>query len=101
MAALDPTSYDFREVACPACGARAGAYCRRPSGHAGPFVEPHQQRRQVAVAAWKEEEITLYGKLISTWDGEGNIVTVPPTPLAGEAAAKPPASKAGEQLRLF
>ncbi|MDT7858221.1 hypothetical protein RQM47_16350 [Rubrivirga sp. S365] len=32
------------EVACPDCGARAGSYCRRPSGHSGPFVPFHAAR---------------------------------------------------------
>lgn len=49
MAALDPAWYDYREVACPHCQARAGSYCKRPSGHRGPFVQPHQERRQLAV----------------------------------------------------
>lgn len=37
------------EVACPECGALAGRGCKRPSGHAGPFIEPHAAREQVAV----------------------------------------------------
>ena len=37
------------EVECPQCGARSGQDCIRPSGHAGPFVEPHAAREQTAV----------------------------------------------------
>lgn len=32
------------DVPCPTCGARAGAWCKRPSGHSGPFVAPHAAR---------------------------------------------------------
>jgi hypothetical protein len=32
------------EVTCPACGAGPGQYCKRPSGHSGPFVEFHASR---------------------------------------------------------
>ena len=37
------------EVECPVCGADVGLGCRRPSGHAGPFIEPHTEREQLAV----------------------------------------------------
>ena len=43
LAALDPD--DPRRVPCPSCGANAGAYCRRPSGHSGPLIQPHAARR--------------------------------------------------------
>lgn len=32
------------EVPCPDCHAGVGAYCKRPSGHSGPFVEAHASR---------------------------------------------------------
>lgn len=32
------------DMPCPTCGARAGAWCKRPSGHSGPFVTPHAAR---------------------------------------------------------
>jgi hypothetical protein len=32
------------EVPCPDCHAGIGAYCKRPSGHSGPFVEAHASR---------------------------------------------------------
>lgn len=35
-------------VACPKCGAAAGAGCCRPSEHAGNFVTPHAERRRLA-----------------------------------------------------
>lgn len=43
---VDFTAYDLPSmaVACPSCGARVGAYCRRPSGHAGPMVRLHVER---------------------------------------------------------
>ncbi|MDN5696546.1 MAG: hypothetical protein L0G70_01075 [Rubrobacter sp.] len=37
------------EVECPQCGAAEGRGCKRPSDHAGPFVEPHAAREQAAV----------------------------------------------------
>lgn len=37
------------EVECPKCGADVGLGCRRPSDHAGPFVEPHIEREQLAM----------------------------------------------------
>ena len=39
------------EVACPDCLAAVGSGCRRPSGHAGPFVELHAARDLAADAA--------------------------------------------------
>jgi len=36
-------------VECPQCGAAAHADCVRPSGHSGPFIEPHAAREQLAV----------------------------------------------------
>ena len=35
-------------VACPTCGAKAGRWCKRPSGHSGPFVAFHAARRYLA-----------------------------------------------------
>ena len=32
------------EVTCPQCGAKPGQYCKRPSGHQGPFVDFHAER---------------------------------------------------------
>ena len=37
------------EVQCPICNAAVGAGCSRPSGHAGPLIEPHAEREQRAV----------------------------------------------------
>lgn len=68
MPKMKPDWYDYREVACPACGANAGSYCQRPSGHSGPFVQPHQQRQQAAHLMWQQEELARYGRLITTWD---------------------------------
>ena len=39
------------EVPCPSCGARVGAYCKRPSGHAGPLVPFHAARDLAAAVA--------------------------------------------------
>jgi hypothetical protein len=41
--------YEFRqdpvfEVECPDCHAKAGQYCKRPSGHQGPLVPFHTAR---------------------------------------------------------
>lgn len=37
------------EVECPLCNAAVGVGCCRPSGHTGPFIEPHVEREQRAV----------------------------------------------------
>lgn len=42
---------DPRSVACPGCGAKIGNWCKRPSGHSGPFVAFHAARRQAAEEA--------------------------------------------------
>lgn len=39
------------EVQCPTCHATVGVGCFRPSGHAGPLIEPHVEREQRAVDA--------------------------------------------------
>jgi hypothetical protein len=38
------------EVACPSCSADVGVKCRRPSGHGGNFVHPHDKRDLLADA---------------------------------------------------
>ena len=38
-----PTDPPF-EIFCPVCHAPPGQYCRRPSGHSGPFVAFHAER---------------------------------------------------------
>ncbi len=47
---VDFTAHDLPSmaVACPQCGASVGAYCRRPSGHAGPMVGIHRERHAEA-----------------------------------------------------
>lgn len=40
--------HPFAQVDCPTCGATAGHWCRRPSGHSGPLVEFHAARRKLA-----------------------------------------------------
>jgi hypothetical protein len=54
MAKMVPGTFDYREVPCPhnGCGAKAGSYCKRPSGHSGPLVAPHKARREAAQAEW-------------------------------------------------
>ena len=42
---------DYKSVPCPTCGARAGSWCKRPSGHSGPFVDFHAARRKAAEEA--------------------------------------------------
>lgn len=36
--------HPYLEVACPDCFAKPGQWCRRPSGHSGPFVAFHDAR---------------------------------------------------------
>lgn len=43
------TRHPALEVECPKCSADVGLGCRRPSGHTGPFIEPHEEREQLAV----------------------------------------------------
>lgn len=40
-------------VPCPTCRARAGAWCRRPSGHRA--MSLHAARRRHADAAWETQ----------------------------------------------
>ncbi len=47
-------------VACPTCGAKAGRWCKRPSGHSGPFVAFHAARRNLA-AAFAEAAVVAEG----------------------------------------
>lgn len=58
MAKMVPGTFDYREVPCPhnGCGAKAGSYCKRPSGHSGPLVAPHKARREAAQAEWAKQE---------------------------------------------
>jgi len=42
-------------VDCPTCGAKAGRWCRRPSGHSGPMVAFHAARRKAAEAQQMSE----------------------------------------------
>lgn len=42
---------DPKTVDCPTCGAKAGGWCKRPSGHSGPMVAFHAARRKAAEAA--------------------------------------------------
>lgn len=37
------------EVECPVCKAKPGTYCKRPSGHTGPFVNFHAERDVLAL----------------------------------------------------
>lgn len=65
MPDLDPTIYDPREVPCPYCGAKATGWCKRPSGHSGPFVRFHADRVRDAEATWRDEEREEYGEIRS------------------------------------
>jgi hypothetical protein len=47
------------EVECPTCGASVGRKCKRPSGHGGNFVHPHQSRDRAAVGAGHYGECPL------------------------------------------
>ncbi|WP_133655981.1 hypothetical protein [Hymenobacter sp. UV11] len=80
---MNPDWYDYREVVCPQCQAKAGTYCKRPSGHSGPFVQPHEQRRQAAHPVWEQEELTKYGRIITTWD-EAPATPVVPGPVKSQ-----------------
>lgn len=88
MAKMNPGCYDYREIACPhnGCAATVGHYCKRPSGHSGPFVQPHQARRQAAQQKWQQEKLELYGRIVTDWTEE-------------EAEQTPPAP--ARQLSLF
>lgn len=43
--------HPFLQLPCPLCGAEAGAWCKRPSGHSGPFVDIHIAREQAVLDA--------------------------------------------------
>ena len=84
--------YDYRDVACPRCGAKPGGYCARPSGHSGPFVLPHADRKRAAEDAWRAEETERFGEVRSDF-------LRPETTGAREEAADGAADPA--QLALF
>lgn len=105
MAILDPEWYSYHEVACPTCKAKVGGYCIRPSGHSGPFVQPHQERKTVAHKLWREEEMRLYGKQLTSWpDDPQPVGAVPAAPVTtkntGRQQPAPPPSASG-QYSLF
>lgn len=81
MAAMNPNWYDYREVACPECQANAGSYCKRPSGHSGPFVQPHKPRQTAAHIIWRAEEVEKYGHQLTTWDDDEKPAETPVIPL--------------------
>ena len=65
MPTLDPAVYDPREVPCPYCGAKKTGWCKRPSGHSGPFVSFHADRVRDAEETWRQEERDRYGEVRS------------------------------------
>jgi hypothetical protein len=52
----DNFKHPYMAVACPSCGAKAGGWCKRPSGHSGPFVAFHAARRKAAEEAATQAE---------------------------------------------
>lgn len=44
-------THPFLQLPCPTCHAPAGAWCRRPSGHSGPFTDIHVAREQAVLDA--------------------------------------------------
>jgi len=40
-----------KDYPCPTCSARPGCWCKRPSGHSGPFVASHATRVRLCQAA--------------------------------------------------
>lgn len=83
---------DYKSVPCPACGARAGSWCRRPSGHSGPMVDFHAARRRIAEAqagAAAEAESVLPVEPVEPTAGEpteGETAGVQPTAAPGTLA---------------
>jgi hypothetical protein len=53
--AVDFTAHPHPSMAvgCPTCGAAAGAWCKRPSGHRA-WGDFHKERHQVADREWYE-----------------------------------------------
>ena len=95
MPAMDPTDYDIREVACPYCRAGVGAYCKRPSGHQGPFVDPHAARREAAYELWRAEEIKKKGAIVS------DFLKPAPSTTATPSTAAPQPAPTSAQMSLF
>jgi hypothetical protein len=79
----DPTF----EVKCPVCNAPPGQYCRRPSGHSGPFVAFHAERDLVAA------RLGFYGHPCTT------AVAIQPEQL--ELDPEPVSIAVSAQLALF
>ena len=54
---------------CPFCHAKAGQWCKRPSGHQGPLVEPHKARRELVSVPIETEPMdvgTELNRLLAT-----------------------------------
>lgn len=69
-------------VACPDCGTPPGQFCRRPSGHSGPFVPFHAARDLAALTAGFYNHTDALGQPC------GKQATNPPTQ-HGEAESLP------------
>lgn len=57
-------------VSCPDCGAAVGAWCKRPSGHSGRFVDFHAARKRAADAAWQRQGSRTIYRSGSAWSYE-------------------------------
>jgi hypothetical protein len=75
------------EIECPVCHAPPGQYCRRPSGHSGPFVAFHAERDLEAA------RLGFYGHACTV------VPTVQPRQL--KLDREPVSAVAAAQLALF
>jgi hypothetical protein len=66
-------------VPCPACGAAAGTWCKRPSGHSGPFVGFHKPRQDAADAEWLRQGSRPIFSTPDGWSYEPAILFAPGT----------------------
>lgn len=100
---------DYKSVPCPACGVKAGRWCKRPSGHSGPFVDFHAARRRIAkaragAAAEAASRESAAAESASPAVGQGEIDAVVARPAPGalawalEAHTRVKAEQGGEAL---
>lgn len=100
---------DYKSVPCPNCGAKAGRWCKRPSGHSGPFVGFHAARRKAAEAAAAESvppvEEPAADQAQAAGQGESGALVARPAPgtriWAMEAHARVAAERAGDDVLTF
>lgn len=103
---MSDSDVDYKGVPCPTCGAKAGRWCKRPSGHSGPMVSFHAARRKAAEDAARESAPPVEGPATDQAEvagqGESGALVARPVPgtlaWAMEAHASVAAERGGDAL---